>query len=95
MKANAEIYQKASSFLNQVYQELGLPALEQRLLDVQQEIEMIGTYTHLPIELEHGARLAWRNSNRCIGRLYWKSLVLNDKRNVANTNEVFDALVTL
>lgn len=92
MKANAELYQKASSFLDQVYQELELPALEQRLVDVQQEIETTGTYNHLPIELEHGARLAWRNSNRCIGRLYWKSLVLNDKRNVTSTNEVFDAL---
>ena len=92
MKANAELYQKAYSFLEQVYQELELPALEQRLVDVKEEIERTGTYTHLPIELEHGARLAWRNSNRCIGRLYWKSLVLNDKRNVANTNEVFDAL---
>jgi len=36
--------------------------------------------------------MAWRNSNRCIGRLYWKSLVLNDKRNVTHSNEVFDAL---
>ena len=92
MKSKDLLYLKASSFLEQVYQELGLPALEQRLVDVHQEIETTGTYTHLPIELEHGARLAWRNSNRCIGRLYWKSLVLNDKRNVANTNEVFNAL---
>jgi nitric-oxide synthase len=92
MKSKDLLYLKASSFLDQVYQELGLPALEQRLVDVHQEIETTGTYTHLPIELEHGARLAWRNSNRCIGRLYWKSLVLNDKRNAANTNEVFDAL---
>ena len=92
MKANAELFQKASSFLEQVYNELELPVLEQRLADVQQEIESTGTYTHTFEELEHGARLAWRNSNRCIGRLYWKSLVLNDKRNVANTNDVFDAL---
>jgi nitric-oxide synthase len=92
MKSKDLLYLKASSFLEQVYQELGLPALEQRLVDVHQEIETTGTYTHLPIELEHGARLAWRNSNRCIGRLYWKSLVLNDKRNATNTNEVFNAL---
>ncbi len=92
MKANAELFQNASSFLEQVYQELGLPALEERLVDVKKEIETTGTYIHLHSELEHGARMAWRNSNRCIGRLYWKSLVLNDKRNVANTKEVFDAL---
>ena len=92
MKANAELFQKASSFLEQVYNELDLPALEQRLADVEQEIESTGTYTHTFEELEHGARMAWRNSNRCIGRLYWKSLVLNDKRNISTTAEVFDAL---
>ena len=92
MKANAELFHKASSFLEQVYNELDLPALEQRLADVEQEIESTGTYTHTFEELEHGARMAWRNSNRCIGRLYWKSLVLNDKRNISTTAEVFDAL---
>lgn len=92
MNVTTTLYQKASSFLEQVYKELDLPLLEQRLADVQQEIESTGTYTHTFEELEHGARMAWRNSNRCIGRLYWKSLVLNDKRNVANTKEVFEAL---
>lgn len=92
MKAPTALYQKASSFLEQVYKELDLPALEIRLAEIQQEIELTGTYTHTFDELEHGARMAWRNSNRCIGRLYWKSLVLNDKRNVSNTTEVFEAL---
>jgi nitric-oxide synthase, bacterial len=92
MNATTALYQKASTFLEQVYKELDLPALGQRLADVQQEIESTGTYTHTFEELEHGARMAWRNSNRCIGRLYWKSLVLNDKRNVTHSNEVFDAL---
>jgi nitric-oxide synthase len=92
MIANTTLFQKASSFLEQVYKELDLPSLEQRLADVQQEIESTETYTHTFEELEHGARMAWRNSNRCIGRLYWKSLVLNDKRNVTQSNEVFEAL---
>ncbi len=92
MKSKDLLYQKASSFLELMYKELDLSGLEQRLADIQQEIDSTGTYTHTFEELEHGARLAWRNSNRCIGRLYWKSLVLNDKRNVANTTEVFDAL---
>jgi nitric-oxide synthase len=72
MNATTALYQKASSFLEQAYKELDLPALGQRLADVQQEIESTGTYTHTFEELEHGARMAWRNSNRCIGRLYWK-----------------------
>ena len=30
-----------------------------------------GTYAHTPEELAFGARLAWRNHARCIGRLMW------------------------
>jgi nitric-oxide synthase, bacterial len=37
---------------------------------------------HTREELEFGARLAWRNAARCIGRLYWKSLHLRDRRHV-------------
>ena len=92
MKAKTVLYQKAASFIKQVHDELELDGLEQRLRAIQQEIDSTGTYIHSFQELEHGARMAWRNSNRCIGRLYWKSLVLNDKRNVTNTEEVFDAL---
>lgn len=92
MKSKDLLCQKASSFLELMYKELDLSGLEQRLADIQQEIDSTGAYIHTFEELEHGARMAWRNSNRCIGRLYWKSLVLNDKRNVVNTNEVFDAL---
>ncbi len=92
MKANTVLYQKAASFIKQVYNELEIDGLEQRLIKIQDEIESTGTYTQTFQELEHGARMAWRNSNRCIGRLYWKSLVLNDKRNVSTVDEVFDAL---
>ncbi len=92
MNSNAELLKKASSFLVDIYNELDLPGFEKRLADVQKEIDSTGTYKHTFEELEHGARMAWRNSNRCIGRLYWKSLVLNDKRNVTSTEEVFDAL---
>ncbi|MFD2354446.1 nitric oxide synthase oxygenase [Nonomuraea ferruginea] len=31
------------------------------------EIARRGSYTHTSEELEFGARVAWRNSNRCIG----------------------------
>jgi nitric-oxide synthase len=37
--------------------------------------------------------MAWRNSNRCIGRLFWKSLSVVDRRDVSNAEEVRDALV--
>ena len=53
-----------------------------RLRQIRREIRMTGTYQHTPGELEFGARVAWRNSSRCIGRLYWKSLRVRDRRDV-------------
>lgn len=44
-------------------------------------------------ELEHGARVAWRNNARCIGRLFWPSLRVRDLRHVSNPGEVHAALL--
>ena len=51
-----------------------LGPVDDRLRGVRAEIEATGTYRHTATELQHGARLAWRNSARCTGRLYWRSL---------------------
>ncbi|MEV5324763.1 nitric oxide synthase oxygenase [Nonomuraea sp. NPDC052634] len=56
--------------------------LQARLRDVARDVARYGTYTHTYEELEFGARVAWRNSNRCIGRLYWRSLKVRDRRDV-------------
>jgi nitric oxide synthase oxygenase domain/subunit len=37
--------------------------------EVRAQIERYGTYAHTEAELAFGARAAWRNSSRCIGRL--------------------------
>ncbi|MFY9946344.1 MAG: nitric oxide synthase oxygenase, partial [Exiguobacterium chiriqhucha] len=42
-----------------------------RLQTIADEIERTGSYTLTTDELTEGAKLAWRNSNRCIGRLFW------------------------
>lgn len=39
-----------------------------RLRAVLAEIDRTGTYEHTPGELAFGARVAWRNAARCIGR---------------------------
>jgi nitric-oxide synthase, bacterial len=56
-----------------------------RIAAVIREIDMTGTYRHTPEELEFGARAAWRNNARCIGRLYWRSLQVRDLRTVSDT----------
>jgi nitric-oxide synthase len=54
--------------------------VELRLNQVAASIKSTGTYVHTPAELQFGARLAWRNSNRCIGRHLWRSLEVKDCR---------------
>ncbi len=43
--------------------------------------------------LDDAARLAWRESVRCIGRLHWRSLEVIDARSLNDADEVFDACV--
>ena len=59
---------QAESFLRQCYRELGAEdAFPARWARVAQAIEQTGTYEHTFDELFFGARLAWRNSARCVG----------------------------
>ena len=46
--------------------------LERRVAQVRESIAATGTYEHTFAELTWGARVAWRNAARCIGRLYWR-----------------------
>jgi nitric-oxide synthase len=93
MSATETLLESANSFLRAFHAETAKPGLDQRLEQVHAEVLSLGTYTHTEEELAHGARMAWRNSNRCIGRLFWKSLVVVDRRDVASAAEVRDALV--
>ncbi|GGY15947.1 nitric oxide synthase oxygenase [Streptomyces djakartensis] len=55
-------------------------SLLERLHRVRTDIDTTGTYRHTHEELTFGARVAWRNASRCIGRLYWNSLRVLDRR---------------
>ncbi|MET7280519.1 nitric oxide synthase oxygenase [Kribbella sp. NPDC005582] len=61
---------------------------ELRIAAVRREIDLTGTYWHTPDELVFGARVAWRNNERCIGRLYWRSLQVRDLRDVSTAGDV-------
>jgi nitric-oxide synthase, bacterial len=85
---------EARAYLTLFHRERGNPRLlSDRLKVVRREIDETGTYRHTEDELAHGARVAWRNSNRCIGRLFWESLQLRDMRHVATEEEVFASCV--
>ncbi|MEU0883214.1 nitric oxide synthase oxygenase [Lentzea sp. NPDC005914] len=62
--------------------------VEARLAEVHAEIAATGTYRHTTAELTFGARVAWRNSSRCIGRLYWRSLKVRDQRETSTPADV-------
>jgi nitric-oxide synthase, bacterial len=62
--------------------------LARRIWQIRDEIDATGTYAHTPEELAFGARLAWRNAARCIGRLYWKSLHVRDRRDATTPTEI-------
>lgn len=45
-----------------------------RLEEVTKEIEASGTYQLKDNELIYGAKHAWRNAARCVGRIQWSKL---------------------
>ncbi|MEZ4951785.1 MAG: nitric oxide synthase oxygenase [Saprospiraceae bacterium] len=56
------------------YFEENLTGFESRMDAVRTEIAISGTYRHTLEELTFGTRVAWRNNNECIGRLFWNTL---------------------
>lgn len=89
---NKTLLQHAETFLSAYYTECQLGCYTDRLSEIAEEIACTGSYTHSQEELEYGAQVAWRNSNRCIGRLFWKSLKVRDLRGLEQVEEVFEAL---
>ena len=64
-----------------------------RAKQILQSIETSGTYEHTFDELEYGARVAWRNSAKCINRQVCMELQLHDKRHVTTNREFFEAII--
>lgn len=52
----------------------GSQAHEQRLQEVEAEVAATGTYQLRESELVFGAKQAWRNAPRCVGRIQWGKL---------------------
>jgi nitric-oxide synthase len=84
----------ARRFITLYYSENRLGSPDERLLQVRREIEATGTYWHTQDELTFGARVAWRNSARCIGRLYWNSLRVRDRREITSARDIAEEAAT-
>ncbi|MCF7548349.1 nitric oxide synthase oxygenase [Pseudonocardia sp. WMMC193] len=84
----------AREFLEQFHAETRAGhGLHARVDQVLAEIDATGTYRHTSDELGFGARVAWRNSARCIGRLYWNGLHVRDRRTVTGAREIAEECV--
>src|ERR1700744_3302122 len=68
----------------------GAGTLSARMQQVSSEVKAHGSYWHTPEELAFAARVAWRNSSRCIGRLYWRSLRVRDRREISAPGKIAD-----
>lgn len=82
--------EEARAFLNAFHDASGAGASQRqaRWAEVRRQIGRDGTYVHTPEELAYGARLAWRNTGRCIGRLYWESLDVIDCRHITDPQAI-------
>jgi len=87
--------EEARAFLTLYYQESGRTksALGKRWAEVRRSLSKTGTYEHTQQELAYGARVAWRNHGRCIGRLYWESLEVFDCRELTEPESILDRMV--
>ncbi|MBP1807496.1 nitric oxide synthase oxygenase [Rubellimicrobium aerolatum] len=74
--------EEARAFLDAYHDATGASRDQRRRrwAEVRRGLAREGFYEHSPAELAFGARLAWRNHGRCIGRLYWESLEVVDAR---------------
>lgn len=86
---------EATDYLQLFYRERAQPEshVEARLAEVYQEYRRSRTYWQTPEELAYGAKVAWRNSANCIGRIFWQSLIVRDLRHLTTAREIFAALV--
>ncbi|WP_276316160.1 nitric oxide synthase oxygenase [Paenibacillus lignilyticus] len=92
--SNRGLLQEAEAYIRQFGSELAIEEKETaaRIAEITAEIDATGTYTHTLEELAYGAKLAWRNSNRCIGRLFWDSLTVQDAREATSAADIAKAV---
>lgn len=64
-----------------------------RVEAVAREFAARGTWTQTPEELAWAARVAWRNSIRCVGRMYWPGLEVRDLRETTHPDDIATALI--
>jgi sulfite reductase alpha subunit-like flavoprotein/nitric oxide synthase oxygenase domain/subunit/hemoglobin-like flavoprotein len=95
-KLNEErLLKKAKQFLDTIATEQAWESEDRarRWTEIQAEVKATGAYTHTYEEMAYGAKLAWRNASKCIGRIQWNNMVVRDRRHVIEPDEMFQELL--
>ncbi|KAM9118521.1 nitric oxide synthase 1 isoform 1-T1 [Pangshura tecta] len=83
----------AKDFIDQYYSSIkrfGSKAHVERLEEVTKEIETTDTFQLRDTELIYGAKHAWRNASRCVGRIQWSKLQVFDARDCTTAHGMFN-----
>ncbi|KAE8594972.1 hypothetical protein XENTR_v10015399 [Xenopus tropicalis] len=91
-KSPEELLPKAKDFINQYYSSIKRAQSKshlERLKEVEEEIVSSGTYQLKQNELIFGAKQAWRNASRCVGRIQWSKLQVFDARDCRTAHEMY------
>jgi len=84
---------EAHSFLDSYRRETAPDLdLEVRLAEVEKQLRHRGQWHPSHAELRFGACLAWRQAERCVGRLYWQGLELFDRRDLRHGAAMAEAI---
>ncbi|XP_030873568.1 nitric oxide synthase, brain-like [Leptonychotes weddellii] len=93
VRTKEQLFPLAKEFIDQYYSSIkrfGSKAHTERLEEVNKEIETNGTYQLKDTELIYGAKHAWRNASRCVGRIQWSKLQVFDARDCTTAHGMFN-----
>ncbi|XP_037113980.1 nitric oxide synthase, brain isoform X1 [Syngnathus acus] len=100
VRPREELITLATDFIDQYYtsikrsskgkDEYSSKAHADRLEEVTKEIEASGTYQLKDTELIYGAKHAWRNAARCVGRIQWSKLQVFDARDCTTAHGMYN-----
>ncbi|XP_017290210.1 nitric oxide synthase, brain isoform X3 [Kryptolebias marmoratus] len=93
VRGKEELLSLATDFMDQYYTSIkrnGSKAHVDRLEEVTKEIEASGTYQLRDTELIYGAKHAWRNAARCVGRIQWSKLQVFDARDCTTAHGMYN-----
>uniref|UniRef100_A0A8D0L8P8 Nitric oxide synthase 1 n=1 Tax=Sphenodon punctatus TaxID=8508 RepID=A0A8D0L8P8_SPHPU len=93
IRTKEQLLPLAKDFIDQYYSSIkrfGSKAHMERLEEVTKEIEVTDTYQLRDTELIYGAKHAWRNASRCVGRIQWSKLQVFDARDCTTAHGMFN-----